>query len=190
MDVPKGNRQLRGGEQELLQVSEGLQRSHQQAVLQGVDQRRLEELQQVPNLAGPEAAAGGAPDLVSCQTAADDTPASESVAEHLTHGRFTPDSPASGGAVGLSGHMEELLHVDHASFTNELLVQACGNEAEEDVKPLDSGSSQVEVQSVYPLGAQRPLPASSSTAVAFKSEESHAAAGSGTTTQTRGTLKV
>lgn len=194
LDVATGSRRLRSGEQELLQSSlaEGLQRSHQQALHKDVNHHHLEELQQEPDLAGPEATEepeDRVVDLVLCQTVADETPASQPVAEHLTHGRFIPDNPATGVSVALSGHIEELLQVDHASFTNDLLVRPGVNKAEEGEKPLDSRSSKMEMESDDPQGTQHSLPASSRTKVAFKSEESDAVTRGGTRAyQTEGTL--
>lgn len=191
LDVATGSRRLRSGEQELLQSSlaEGLQRSHQQALHKDVNHHDLEELQQEPDLAGPEATEepeDRVVDLVLCQTVADETPANQPVAEHLTHGRFIPDNPAT---VALSGHIEELLQVDHASFTNDLLVRPGVIKAEEDEKPLDSRSSKMEMESDDPQGALHSLPASSRTKVAFKSEDSDAVTSGGTRAhQTEGTL--
>lgn len=194
LGVATGSRRLRSGEQELFQSSlaEGLQRNHQQALHKDVNHHHLEELRQEPDLAGPEAPEepeDRVVDLVLCQTVADETPANQPAAEHLTHGRFIPDSPATGVSVALSGHIEELLHVDHASFTNDLLVRPGVIKAEEDEKPLDSRSSKMEMESDDPQGAQHSLPASSCIKVAFKSEDSDAVSGGGTRAhQTEGTL--
>lgn len=182
LDVATGSRRLRSKEEELVQSSlaAGLQRSHQQALHKDVNQLQLEELQQEPELAGPEATEepdDRVEDLVLGQTVADETPAGQPVADHLAHGRLIPDSPATGVAVALSGHMDDLLHVDHASFTNDLLVQPCVTKAEEDEEPLESRSSEMEPEREGPQGA---LPATARTKVAFKAEEGDAVTSGGT----------
>lgn len=159
IESPKRNRKVSSGEQELVQVSEVPQRNRDKDMHKDLPQEfnhhHLEKLHQEPSLAPPESIEEPADrevDLVLSQTATDETPANQSVAENsaerLTHARLAPDS--SGVPVGLSSQLEEVLHVDHPSFSNDLLVQPCGHKTEEDVKPLRYKSSKMEMESLYP----------------------------------------
>lgn len=154
IEMPKGNRKVRSGEQELDQVSEGPHRNQDQEVHkdlpQDVNHHHLEKLHQEPSLAPPESIEESADrevDLVLCPTVADETPANQSLVENstesLTHGRLTPDN--SGVSVGLSSQLEEVLD-QPSTFSNDLLV----HKSEEDVKLLQHKSIKMEMDSLYP----------------------------------------
>lgn len=190
VEVSKGNKKHKSGEQELVHVSESPQRNQDQEVHkdlpEDVNHHHLERLQQESGLAPPESIEESADrevDLVLCQTVADETPANESLVEntvgHLTHTRLSPDDAASGISVGLSSQLEEVLHVDHPSFSNDLLVQPCVDKTEEDVK--QHKSSKMEMESLYPqYGPHSPPDASpTSTKVELKSEYSDIVSSSG-----------
>lgn len=181
IESPNRDRKVSSGEQELVQVSEVPQRNQdkdmQKDLPQEFNHHHLEKLHQEPSLAPLESIEEPADrevDLVLSQTAADETPANQSVvensAERLTHGRLTPDS--SGDPVGLSSQLEEVLHMDHPSFSNDLLVQPCGHETEEDVKPLRHKSSKMEMESLYPQYGPNSPSATSLTPTKLKSEYS------------------
>lgn len=181
IEVPKGNGKVRSGQQELVQVSEGPQRNQDQELHKDlppeINHHHLEKVHQEPSLAPPESIEESADrevDLVLCATAADQTPV-----ERLTHARLTPDN--SGVSVGLSSPLEEVLHVDHPSFSNDLLVQPCVHKTEEDVKPLQHKSSKVEVESLDPqYGPNSPSATSlTPTRAELKSEYSDTASSRG-----------
>lgn len=152
VEVPEGSRKVRSGEQELVQVSEG-----HKDLPQHVDHHHLEtQLHQEPSLAPPQSIEEPADcrevDLVLSPAVADESLVEKS-AEHLTHARLTPDG--SGVSVGLTSQFEEVLHADHPSFSDDLLVQACVHKTEEDVKALQHKSSKMEMESLYPEYGRR-----------------------------------
>lgn len=169
---------MRSGEQELVQLSEVAERNRDQEVHKHLP-GEVNHHHQESSLAPPESieeSADREAELALCQTAADGTPASQSLvensAERLSHGRLTPDS--SSVSVGLSSQLEEVLHVDHPSFSNDLLVQPCLHKTEEDVKALRHKSSkmEMEMESLYPQYGPNSPPATSltPTKVELKSE--------------------
>lgn len=191
MEVPKGNRIVRSGEQELAQVAGSPQRNQDQELHkdlpQEVNHHHLEKLHQEPSLAPPESIEESADrevDLVLCPTAADETPANQSLvdnsAERLTHGRLTPDS--SGVTVGLSSQLEEVLD-QPSTFSNDLLV----HKSEEDVQHK---SSKMDMESLYPQ--YEPNSSLTPTKVELKCEYSDAVssrAAVAATHQTKGNLE-
>lgn len=201
IEVPKGKKKKKKGEQKLVQVSVGLQRNQSQEehkdLPQDVNHHHLERLQQESGLAprdSIEESADREADLVLCRTVADETPTNESLventAEHFTHGRLTPDNPTSGASVDLSSQLEEVLQVDNPSFSNDLLVQPCVHSSQEDVKPLQHKSSKMEMESLYPqYGPHSPSDTfPTSIKVELKSEYSDTVSSSGA--GTKGKTKI
>lgn len=190
--MQKGNKKEKSSGQEFVQESEGPQRNQDQKVHKDlheeVNHHHLERLQQESGLAPLESMEESAErevDLALCQTVADETPTNQSLVENtaelLTHARLTPDNPTSGVSVGLSSQLEEVLHVDHPSFSHDLLAHPCVQKTEVDVKPLQHKSSKMEMESLYPqYGPHSPCDTSLASAkVELKTEYSDTVSSSG-----------